>query len=64
MKNSWYTKSMKDDNPKGKIHLCGDFGDITYCNQSLSKRWMIDNLDINKVTCKKCLYFFHKGRIV
>lgn len=66
MKNCWYTKSLKDESAKGKIHICGDFGDITYCNKSISSngRWYISVSDISKVTCKICLISFRNGRLV
>ena len=62
MMNCWYTKSMKDETPLGKIHFCDDGGNYTYCLKKIdSPRWYIGDYNPANVNCLKCLKYLKEN---
>ena len=60
---AYYTKSLKDDSPKGHIHFY-DEGERTLCGKlfTTSGRWFIDNRqETPRITCPKCLEKYRRN---
>lgn len=62
MMNCWYTKSLKTEEPLGKIHVCDMYNDggydgelATLCEKIVDNpRWFFANYDLEEVTCLNC----------